>query len=158
RFFDQVGTVSWTVDAKAGTWAPEAYWGHPASERPGSDAMGFFEREGRRFGIYRYGWMEGKDRARDGALIVRFERYTAVPLAFITRGPKNEWVTLRDTDGDGKISAKDGAGEPIRDTSGQPLSRNAVEHWMYVLPSGDVRAATSQQWVFKGLDRQGAPI
>ena len=32
RFLDFSGTVSWTIDAQAGTWAPEAYWGHPTSE------------------------------------------------------------------------------------------------------------------------------
>ena len=44
RFLDSSGTVSWTIDAKAGTWAPEAYWGHPPLVVPGASAVGFFAR------------------------------------------------------------------------------------------------------------------
>ena len=42
RFFDSNGDVSWFVDAKAGTWRPDAHWGYPPAKR--RDRLGFFSR------------------------------------------------------------------------------------------------------------------
>ncbi|MFO0890032.1 MAG: right-handed parallel beta-helix repeat-containing protein [Isosphaeraceae bacterium] len=158
RFLDASGTVSWTIDARAGTWAPEAYWGHPPSDLPGSSAVGFFAREGKRFGVYRCGWKLAPNQNRDGLMIVRFEDFSAVPLAFYAAGRQGGHVVIRDRNEDGHIDADDGEGEPIKNTDGKPASNALIQRFTYVEPSGDIRAAATQRWVCKGLDSQARPI
>ncbi len=158
RYFDQSGTVSWLIDPAHGAWRPDAYWGHPDSRLPGMTAFGFFAQAGERFGVYRHGWREADCRIRDGILVLRFEGGLGIPAGYYTSLPNVGWVVVRDSNHDGLIDPRDTEREPLKSTDGKPLARILQQRWMYVEPSGDIRSATEQRWVFRGLDSKKRPI
>ena len=167
RFFDSSGSLSWFVDARAGTWQPDAYWGHPSPGR--TDAVGFFSDSGKLFGIYRV------EKPRGGILIVRFENYVGRPLACYTQeqvvfppgsGTKRDmWVVRHETNHDGQIDEQDAPGTPVLDTEGKPVQWQMTARFLFALPDGSLCSPTGVQnpsglgyvWKRKGLDREGVP-
>jgi hypothetical protein len=79
-------------------------------------------------------------------------------VALYAPGARGVWGLVRDVNGDGRIDARDGQGVPLKTTAGAPVERAVYHRWMYVEPTGDIRAATEQRWVFRGLDPQKRPV
>jgi hypothetical protein len=170
RFFDSGGDVSWLVDAKQGTWRPDARWGWPHGKR--SDAVGFFSDAGKQIGVFR---QETEDKL-SGILFVRFENCVGRPVAFYTneqvefpRGSGQKrglWVVRRDTNADGRIDAKDAPGTPVLDVDGKPITWHMAARFLYMLPDGSLvspggsvqPSALAHVWRRKGLESDGAPI
>ena len=168
RFFDSAGNLSWFVDARAGTWRPDAYWGHPSPGR--TDAVGFFSEGGKLFGIYR------SEKPRGGILIVRFDHYVGRAVACYTQeqvvfpagsGNKRDmWVVKRDTNHDGQIDERDAPGTPVLDTAGKPVEWQMAARFLFALPDGSLCSPTGVEnprglgyvWQRKGLDREGIPV
>ncbi len=110
RVFDHVGRFSWWIDAKAGRWQPDAYWGLPPNVSGGDTVMGYFADGGKKFGLFRASWREpGEKNPRGALLVVRFDNYLGRPVLLYTSG-KTGWVVRRDTNKDGLIDGKDGPG------------------------------------------------
>ena len=169
RFFDSGGDVSWRIDAKAGTWRPDARWGWPRGKR--SDALGFFSDSGKLFGVFHH----TNDEGRSGVLFVRYENYAGRAVAFYTQeevefplgtGKKRGmWVVRRDTNGDGRIDSHDGPGTPVLDTDGKPIAWHMPARFLFMLPDGSlVSPGGSAQpstlgyvWRRKGIDTGGVP-
>jgi len=170
RFFDSSGEVSWWIDAKAGTWKPDAHWGKPRGAR--SDAVGFFSDFGRQFGIFQH----QDPQKRSGVLIVGYENYIGRPLAFYTQEEmawpagaakkRRLWVIRRDTNRDGLIDEEDQPGTPMLNRQGEPLAWHIAARFLRAMPDGSLIAPTGIRqpdalgvvWKRKGLDAQGRPI
>jgi hypothetical protein len=167
RVFDHVGRFSWWVDGPAGKWAPDAYWGLPPNKTAGNPLIGCFSAGGKKFGIFHHAWDDATlKRRRSGILIVRYERHVGRPVLLYTQG-KDGWVVLPDTNRDGLIDEKDGAGTPVRDTEGKPVRWHMAARWMFAEPDGggDFRTMTpigtdgvGFVWKFKRLDASGVPV
>ncbi|HZK81468.1 MAG TPA: hypothetical protein VFC46_10385, partial [Humisphaera sp.] len=170
RFFDSNGTVSWFVDAAAGTWRPDAHWGYP----PGRDrgAVGFFSDSGRKFGVFQY-----QDLSKNsGILIVRFDGAIGKQVAFYTREKiayptdaakkRDMWVVRHDTNRDGVIDQNDEPGTPVLDVAGKPIEWQMATRFFFALPDGSLVSETGSNnppgigfiWKRKGLDRDGIPV
>lgn len=170
RFFDSNGSVSWFIDAKAGTWRPDSYWGYPRGKR--LDGVGFFSDSGKRFGIFSH-----EDNAKhSGVLIVRLENGVGTPVAFYMReqiafppgsAQKREmWVVRHDTNHDGFIDEKDAPGTPVLDNTGKPVEWQMAARFLFALPDGSLCSpggsndppGIAHVWQRKGLDADGAPV
>ncbi len=167
RVFDSSGRFSWWVDAKAGTWAPDAYWGLPPVVAPGNPVISYFADAGKKFGVFHAALPDAKGNpTRQGVLFVRFEGHVGRPVLLYTQGAKGGWVALRDRNGDGVIDANDGTGAPVVDPSGKPVTWPLTARWMFGESdgSGDFRTMTGIGpdgvgfvWKYQGLDGQGVP-
>jgi hypothetical protein len=168
RAFDHRGRFSWWIDAKAGRWQPDAYWGLPPNTAQGDCIVGYFADGGKKYGIVRADWREpGEKNPHGSLLIVRFEKHIGRPVLLYTPAKNGMWVVRRDTNKDGLIDEKDGPGFPVLNTAGQPLRWPMVARWMFAEPdgNGDFRTMTGIGpdgvgfvWKRKGLDAHGVPI
>lgn len=169
RFFDSSGEVSWLVDAKAGTWRPEAHWGFPRGYR--RDAAGFFTAGGQRFGVFKF----QPEEKQSGVVMVRLEGFVGRPVAYYAQEdvvagpgakPQKMWVVRRDSNRDGNIDSTDAAGVPVLDAAGQPVTWNLNARFMFIRPDGCIvcPAGIAQPegigfaWKPKGLDADGHPV
>ncbi len=168
RLFDHRGRFSWWIDAKAGRWQPDAYWGLPSQTAQGDCIVGYFSDGGKKFGIVRGEWREpGQKNAQGALLIVRFEKHLGRPVLLYTPAKNGQWVVRRDANNDGSIDDKDGSGDPVLDTNGKPVRWPLVARWMFAEPdgNGDFRTTVGIGldgigflWKRKGLDASGVPI
>ena len=108
RVFDHVGRFSWWIDAKAGTWAPDAYWGLPPNLSGGDTVIGYFSAGGKNFGVFHAQYAVDEKNKQPAVLFVRFENHVGRPVLLYTPGKDGGWVARRDTNKDGLIDAGDG--------------------------------------------------
>ena len=156
RFFDPSTRVSWTIDARSGSWRPEAYWGRPELAQGGNSTVGFFKYQGKVYGVMRYTTADAQKRS--GFLILRYDNYVGKIVAFYCGG-KGGLVVVRDENQDGAITADDGEGTPVLDKAGKQVnSGEAMGRFSTVEPSGNIRSQTSKLWIFKGMDGKGYPL
>ncbi len=155
RFFDPGARVSWIVDARNGSWRPEAYWGRP--ERVGN-TIGFFKYRGSVYGVVTYTTPAAKQK-RSGFLVLRYDNYVGKIVAFYCSG-KGGLVVVRDENGDGAITAADGPGTPVLKTDGKQVGMDAMVRFTRMEPynHNSIRAGTGQIWIFKGVDSKGYPL
>jgi hypothetical protein len=164
RVFEPSGRLSWWVDAKAGKWEPDAYWGMPPTAGGGNPVIGYFSAGGKRFAVLHHGWDDAvRKQRRNGVLFVRFDGHVGRPVLLYTPG-KDGYVVLRDSNGDGLIDEKDGDGEPVLDVDGKRVHGNLAARWVYLDAGGDLRSmggagpdGVGVVWKFKGLDGDGVP-
>ncbi|MEI8244005.1 MAG: hypothetical protein WCI17_12110, partial [bacterium] len=139
---------SWTIDARKGTWAPEAYWG---GGTPG------FKYHGKLYGAGGGQVLDAAGKKRGGTFVSRFDNYVAKPLSFYYVGSNNILRVVHDENNDGAITAADGDGSPVLDTAGKPVGPGGLtDRFMTYERNGDIRAG--RRWVFKGVDDKGYPI
>ena len=142
------GNQSWTIDAKKGTWAPEAYsYGTPRFKYHGN--------------LYAAGGGEILDAAgkkRSGVGIYRFDNYSAKLLA-LYYGTKTGMMVMHDENNDGAITIADGDGTPVLNTAGKPIMAGGygfLPRFTTFERNGDIRG--DRVWRFKGVDAKGNPI
>jgi len=139
---------SWTIDARKGTWVPEAYWcgGTPA-----------FKHHGKLYGAGGGQMLDAAGKKHDAIYVSRFDNYVAKPLAVYYVASNNILRVVHDENSDGAITAADGEGAPVLDSAGKPISTgNLFPRFSVVERNGDIRG--SRFWVFKGVDAKGYPL
>ena len=141
---------SWTIDAKKGTWAPEAYWyGYPRFKH-----KGIFYTNNK--GII----LDAENKKREGIIVSRVDNYVAKPLSFYYPNKKQEFMVVHDENNDGVITIADGDGTPVLDTAGKPVlvsPYGVLPRFSALERNGDIRTSTTL-WVFKGVDAKGVPV
>lgn len=159
RFFDQQGTLSWTVNPQTLAWKADALWGVPAGT---NGCIGFFTTQGILFGVYSYTRKLDEKTNQDGVAIVRFDNYIGRMVSFYTQNPKTrQFVIVHDENNDGVIDVNDGDGTPLNQ---QPPFWMADTRWRYVQPDGSLRMMGTFPgglgfiWKFTGLDTQQRPV
>ncbi len=155
RGFDANGAVSYTFDAKAGTWAPDGYWGLPAY--PGLGIRGVFSLGGKDFAVFS---CQNPARKNDEwVLVTRYEQGLARPVLVFRHDATGNVIACRDTNGDGKIDDAD-AGTPVLDAAGKPLRAELQARFTYVEADGTVVHSGGQvafRYAPDGLDADGVP-
>jgi len=146
------GSQSWTIDARKGTWAPEAYWG-------GSTPR--FKYHGQLYAAGSASIMDSAGKKRDGVGIYRFDNYAPkmLPIFYYVDAKSQTLRVIHDENNDGAITAADGDGTPVLDTAGKPVPVSPYGIWPRFTAferNGDIRAA--RLWVFKGVDLKGIPV
>jgi len=143
---------SWTIDAKKGAWAPEAYWG-------GSTPR--FKYHGKLYSAGGASILDSAGKKREGSTIYRFDDYAPkmLPIFYYVDAKSAHLRVIHDENNDGVITAADGDGTEVVDTAGKPILVNGYGFWPRFTAyerNGDIRG--SRRWVFKGMDAKGAPI
>jgi len=144
------GSQSWTIDAKKGTWAPEAYWG-------GSTPR--FKYHGKLYAAGGGEILDSAGKKRGGVGIYRFDNYAPRMLALYFGGSNNTMRVVHDENNDGAITAADGDGTVVFDTAGKPIpigGYGLLPRFSAFERNGDIRG--SRLWKFKGVDAKGIPV
>jgi hypothetical protein len=166
RVFEPGGRLSWWIDAKNNRWEPDALWGMPPNLGGGNPLVVLFASGGKRFAVLHQDWEDSGKKRHPGILIVRYDGYIARPALLYTPG-KDGFVVMRDTNGDGVIDDRDGAGQPVLDSAGKPVRWNLTPRWVYATAdgNGDLRSMGGVEgngvgviWKFKGLGADGHPV
>jgi len=142
------GSQSWTIDAKKGTWAPEAYWGgYPQ-----------FKYQGKFYRVDGGSIQDAENKKRSGIWVSRIDNYQAKPLSFYYL-TKAGLMVMHDENNDGVITIADGDGTPVLDTAGKAITAGGyglLPRFSAFERNGDIRG--DRFWKFKGVDAKGIPV
>ena len=139
---------SWTIDAKKGAWAPEAYWGgYPQ-----------FKYQGKFYRVDGGSIQDAENKKRFGIWVSRIDNYQAKPLSFYYIA-KAGLMVMHDENNDGAITIADGDGTPVLDTAGKAITAGGyglLPRFSAFERNGDIRG--DRFWKFKGVDAKGIPV
>jgi len=151
--FDSFGKISFWVDSETGKTGMDAYWKLPAGV---TQMIGNFEKDGRRFGVFRWAKKIPDSRDKPGLMIVRYEGFEARPLLLFTLNAEGKWSVFRDANNSGKIDDTDSPCELF------PFPGNPATRWLHCTAEGDIISNGGLQagmvWKLTGLDDQGVPM
>src|SRR5262249_8454083 len=98
RIYDRDGRISMTVDVRAGTWAPGAYWDVPCA---GGQFLGDFAAGGKTFAVYAH---VAPESPYGNLVVLRQEGYRLRPVfTLLHDAASKRFIARRDANGDGKF-------------------------------------------------------